>query len=324
MLGDPVTAGRAVSEGSYRPEEAVRSRQRAAAVSTMNAPDLAVRAGRLALKRANRPAREIGLLIHANCFDQGVHFWNAAAYIQQGVLGHGDALAFEIRQMSNGGMCSVEVAAAQLTAMPELSAALLTTGDRFAEPRFPRWSADQGLVFGDAGTAMILCRDRGLLRLVATATHSEPRLEGLHRGEDLHAPPAPDEPIDLQARKKAFMAGMPLAEVIALNAAGMLTAVRRCLANAANTMEHMTAVVVPFFGADLVDKQCLGPLGLDPGKTLLEYGLDTGHLGAGDQFAGLSRLLETGRLARGERVLLVGVGAGFSWTCAVLEVSADG
>jgi len=322
VLGEPVTAERAVSEGSFAAEEAARSGQRAAVASELTAPELAAQAGRLALQRANLPGQQVGLLIHADCFDQGVDFWNTAAYLQRELLGHGGAVAFELRQMSNGGMCAVEVAAAQLTAMPQLGAALLTTGDRFAEPRFPRWSADQGLVYGDAGTALLLTRTPGALRLVATASWSAPELEGLHRGEELHAPPpAPGEPLDLRARKKAFLTGMPVAEVIARNAAGMVAAVQRCLAEAGSTADDMAAVVVPFFGAELARLQCIEPLGLRPGQTLLEFGLGTGHLGAGDQFAGLAHLLEEGRLRAGDRVLLVGVGAGFSWTCAVLEAT---
>jgi 3-oxoacyl-[acyl-carrier-protein] synthase-3 len=45
-----------------------------------------------------------------------------------------------------------------------------------------------------------------------------------------------------------------------------------------------------------------------------------GHLGAGDQICGFNHLLETDRVRPGDRVMLLGVGAGFSWSCAVLEV----
>ncbi|MFJ7125775.1 ketoacyl-ACP synthase III family protein [Streptomyces sp. NPDC098101] len=322
VLGEPVDSARAVAEGRFSAEEAARTRQRAARVSDRPAPDLAVDAARLALDRAGRNPRDVGLLIHAGCFDQGISFANTASYVQHGALGHGEAMAFELRQMSNGGMAALELAAAHLSAVPEVTAALLTTADRFAEPRFPRWTADRGLVFGDAGTAAVLSRTPGRLRLVATATHSEPSLEGLHRGDDLHHPPAdPAAPLDLVARKRVFLEGTPLAETIARNEAGMLTAVKRCTEDAECDVADMAAVVVPFFGADLAHKQCIGPLGVPEERTLLEYGLGIGHLGPGDQFAGLSHLLETGRIDTGDRVLLVGVGAGFVWTCAVVEVT---
>ncbi|WP_258534979.1 ketoacyl-ACP synthase III family protein [Streptomyces sp. PT12] len=322
-LGEPVPTSWAVADGRYDEEEAARSRQRAARVSARPAPDLAVAAGLAALARSGRPPTDIGLLLHANCYDQGVTFSNVASYIQREVLGHGDVTAMELRQMSNGGMCAIETAAIHLSAVPALRAALVTTGDRFAEPRFPRWSADKGLVFGDGGTAAVLSRRPGPLRLVATATYSAPELEGLHRGDDLHDPPEPGAPLDLAARKRAFLAGFPVAETITRNAEGMLTAVKRCVQDADGDVSDMAAVLVPFFGADLSHKQCVDPLGIGADDTLLDYGLDIGHLGSGDQVAGLAHLLGTGRLRPGQRALLVGVGAGFSWTCAVVEVTDE-
>ncbi|MEU6094319.1 ketoacyl-ACP synthase III family protein [Streptomyces sp. NPDC047079] len=323
-LGEPVDTGTAIAEGRYSTEEAARARQRAARVSDRPAPDLAADAGRLALSRAGRDPGEIGLLVHAGCFHQGVSFWNTASYVQRKVLGHGEVMAFELRQMSNGGMAALELAAIHLSAVPTVPAALLTTADRFAEPRFPRWSADRGLVFGDGGTAMVLSRDPGRLRLVSTATYSEPSLEGLHRGDDLHEPPAdPGAPLDLRARKQVFLKDLPVTETIARNEAGMLTAVKRCLEDSGSDITGMAAVVVPFFGADLAHKQCIDPLGIPEEVTLLDYGLGIGHLGPGDQFAGLDHLIETGRVRAGDRVLLVGVGAGFVWTCAVVEVTHD-
>lgn len=321
ILGEVEEVSTAVADGRYDAAEAALSRQRAATESRSTAPDLAVRAARVALRRSQRAADEIGLLIHAYCFDQGVDFWSVASYIQREVLGHGDALAFELGQMSNGGMCALEVAAGRLTAVPTVSAALLTTADCFVEPRFLRWSTDRGLVYGDAGTAAVLSRRPGPLRLAATATVAVPELEGLHRGDELHAP-SPDPPpyLDLAARKRSFLARMPTEEVVARNTAGMLVALRRCLAELDADLDDMAVVVLPFFGAELLHRLCLDPLGLDPGKTLLEYGLGTGHLGAGDQFAGLAQLVEDRRLMPGDQVLLVGTGAGFNWSCGVVEV----
>ncbi|MFD6971421.1 ketoacyl-ACP synthase III family protein [Streptomyces sp. NPDC059949] len=258
--------------------------------------------------------------MHAACWYPGLEFWNVAAYVQQQVLGHGRAVAFELRQMSNGGMSALDLAASRLQAVPGTGAALLTTGDRFAEPAFPRWTTDRGLVFGDAGTAVVVSRDPGGFRLVATSAYSEPELEGLHRGDEPFLLSGSEAgPLDLVARKKGFLRRMPTAEVTVRNETGMMTAVKQCLAEAEADLSGMAAVIVPFFGRELLDRQCLAPLGIPAERTLGDWGLDIGHLGAGDQFAGLARLLDTGRLRPGERVLAVGVGAGFSWTCAVLE-----
>ncbi|MFD9797160.1 ketoacyl-ACP synthase III family protein [Streptomyces sp. NPDC059070] len=321
VTGVPESAESAVAAGRYDAEEAARSRQRSVSVSEeLAGPELAVAAGRAALRRGGRAPGDFGLLIHAACWYPGLEFWNVAAYVQQEVLGHGRALAFELRQMSNGGMSALEMAASRLTAAPAAGAALLTTGDRFAEPAFPRWRTDRGLVFGDAGTAVVVSREPVGLRLVATAAYSEPVLEGLHRGDEPFLRSGSEAaPLDLVARKKGFLRHMPVDEVTVRNESGMLTAVKECLAEAECDLADMASVIVPFFGAELSLRQCLGPLGVPAERTLHDWGLEIGHLGAGDQFAGLARLLERDELRPGDRVLAVGVGAGFSWTCAVLE-----
>ncbi|MCF3119174.1 ketoacyl-ACP synthase III family protein [Streptomyces arenae] len=320
-LGTLQSSRDAVAAGLFGAEEAETSRQRSVSVSRdRSGPELAVAAGREALAASGHDALDIGLLIHADCWYQGLEFWNTAAYVQHEVLGHGECVAFELRQMSNGGVSALETAAARLTAVPDTGAALVTTGDRFADPAFPRWTTDRGLAFGDAGTAVLLSRRPGPLRLVATASWSQPLLEGLHRGEEPFRDSAGQAgPLDLVARKKGFLRHHPVEEITTRNETGMLTAVKNCLAEAGAEMADMAAVVVPFFGAKLSRLQCLAPLGIQPEVTLQDWGLTIGHLGAGDQPAGLARLLAEDRLAPGERVLLVGVGAGFSWTSAVLE-----
>ncbi|MFI1681278.1 ketoacyl-ACP synthase III family protein [Streptomyces sp. NPDC020607] len=322
-FGEPQTGQEAVDLGLLPVEEIERSAQRSVSVSDgRSAPELAVAAGRTALARSGRDPRDVGLLIHADCWYQGLDFWNTAAYVQDQVLGHGDCVAYELRQMSNGGMSALENAAARLSAIPDTGAALVTTGDRFADPAFPRWSTDRGLAFGDAGTAVVLSRTPGALRLVATSSYSQPMLEGLHRGDEPFLPSGSETgPLDLVARKKGFLRGRSQDEITTRNETGMMSAVKTCLAEADTDIHEMTAVVVPFFGARLSRLQCLAPLGIQPEVTLQEFGLTVGHLGAGDQAAGLAKLLEDDALSSGDRVLLVGVGAGFSWTCAVLERS---
>jgi 3-oxoacyl-[acyl-carrier-protein] synthase III len=78
--------------------------------------------------------------------------------------------------------------------------------------------------------------------------------------------------------------------------------------------------VLPHLGARRMSAAFFTPFGIDPERSTWPWSRTVGHLGAGDQFAGLAWLAETGRLAAGELCLLAGVGAGFSWSCAVIEI----
>jgi 3-oxoacyl-[acyl-carrier-protein] synthase-3 len=81
--------------------------------------------------------------------------------------------------------------------------------------------------------------------------------------------------------------------------------------------------VVPNFGLELLRKECVDLLKIDLDRTTWSWASRVGHLGAADQFAGLAYLSEAGRLSPGERVLMIGVGGGFNWTCVALDVLAS-
>ena len=78
--------------------------------------------------------------------------------------------------------------------------------------------------------------------------------------------------------------------------------------------------VLPHFGRRRMETGFFRPLGVPPERTTWEWARGVGHLGAGDQFAGLAWLRDSGRLRAGQRCALIGVGGGFSWSCAVLEI----
>ncbi|HEX8869078.1 MAG TPA: 3-oxoacyl-[acyl-carrier-protein] synthase III C-terminal domain-containing protein, partial [Lentzea sp.] len=79
-------------------------------------------------------------------------------------------------------------------------------------------------------------------------------------------------------------------------------------------------VVLPHFGRRRLDVNYLRPYGIEPERTTWEWSRTVGHLGAGDQFASLAHLVDTGKARSGQRVVMFGVGAGYSWGCAVLEM----
>jgi 3-oxoacyl-[acyl-carrier-protein] synthase-3 len=64
----------------------------------------------------------------------------------------------------------------------------------------------------------------------------------------------------------------------------------------------------------------LADMGIDLDRTTWEFGRTVGHLGAGDQVAGLDHLLASDALAAGDLVVLAGSGYGFNWGAAVIEV----
>src|SRR5512139_3639849 len=97
-----VPVAQAVTEGRYDRERAEEDRLEAIAVEPeLSAPDMAVRAGKLALSRSGHRPGEVDLLLHATFYRQGPEFWMPASYVERFAVGN-SAPAIEIMQGCSG------------------------------------------------------------------------------------------------------------------------------------------------------------------------------------------------------------------------------
>jgi 3-oxoacyl-[acyl-carrier-protein] synthase III len=285
-------------------------------------PGMAAAAGRVALERSGYRGEDISLLLHAVTAYNGLDGWNAGCYLQQEILG-GSGLSFEIRQLSNGAVASIELAAAYLAGRPGNGAAMITAADRFAEPAWDRWRTSWGLVYADGASAAVVSRSGGFARVLSAVTVTDPGLEGLHRG-GLPFGPCPDAsdyPIDFRARALDFSQAVDIAVATGRISDGLVTAVTTAASEAGIEIAEAEHYIVPSFGRELLRQQCLDVLGIGIERSTWGWGAAVGHMGAADQFASLTYLTEAGRLNPGDRALIIGIGGGFNWTCVVLDIT---
>ncbi|MFE2414309.1 ketoacyl-ACP synthase III family protein [Kitasatospora sp. NPDC059408] len=321
----PVEA--AVRDGQYEERFAAQSGITAVAVSAgASAPELAVGAARLVLERTDTAPTDIDLVLHATVQHQGHDLWAPASYVQRHAVGN-RCPAIEVKQLSNGGMAALELAAGYLTGGSGRTGALLTTGDVFGAPGFDRWHSDPGTVYGDAGTALVLSRgSSGVARLRSLVTVSDPGLEQMHRGRDpfSRVPFEVRRPIDLGLLQQAFLEDVGRSHTVARITAGQDETLKRALADAECALSDLSWFVLPNFGRRRLSSAFLRPWGISEERTTWRWGRTVGHLGAGDQFAGLAFLTRSGLARTGELGLLFGIGAGFTWSCAVVEFTGPG
>lgn len=286
-----------------------------------SAPEMAAQAARTALRQSASEPDDIDLILHADTYYQGQDLWPPAAYVQRVAVGN-RCPAIEVRQMSNGGMAALELAAGYLTADRGRDQALVTTGDRFCLPGYDRWRSDPGTVCGDGGTAAVLSTRDGYARLRSLTTVSDSSLEKMGRGEDPFgdAPFSVRQPIDLDAYRETMVAEIGLDGVLDRIDAGQRETFKQALADAETELNEIDRFVLPTLGRGRLKAHFLDPFDIDPERTTWFYGSRIGHLGAGDQIAGLGHLMDSGELRPGQRCLLAGVGAGFSWSAAVVEM----
>jgi 3-oxoacyl-[acyl-carrier-protein] synthase-3 len=283
--------------------------------------EMAVRAARRALAQAGCGSDEVAVVLHAYLYDQGNELWSAAAYVQRRTVGN-KAPAIGIQQVSNGGMAALDVAWAYLRARSGGRAALITTADRFCLPGYDRWHSDPGTVYADGGTALLLSTVDGFARLLSLVLVSGPELEGMHR-----AGPATGvgrrsahRPVDLGAHKRGFLADRGMAATMDSIVTGQREATESALAAADTKLDDIDWFILPHFGLRRLTSNYLRHLGIGADRTNWSFSRTVGHLGAGDQIASLEYLLRSGRLRPGQRCMLMAVGAGFTWSCGVLEV----
>lgn len=287
-----------------------------------SAPEMAVLAAREALERAGSDPHDLHLRLHACVYYQGHDVWPPASYIQH-FSGGGTCPAIEVRQMSNGGMAALELAAGYLRAA-DRPTALITTADRFCLPGFDRWRSDPSTICGDGATAVVLSTDAGFAKLSGLVTVSDPELERAGRGETFNdGPMAAGGPVDLNPNSDSLVRELGLEGLLRRLEAGQRTAFDRACAQADVKLTDIDWFILPNLGRTRMRAQYFDPFGIDPQRSTWAWGRQVGHLGAGDQFAGLAHLVSEKSLEPGQTCALVGVGAGFSWTVGIVQIVAE-
>jgi len=294
-----------------------------AVAEDLHAPEMAVAAGRDAVESSGHRPEEITILLHAYLASQGLSAWHAASFVHRNVLG-GSCPAIEVGQMSNGGMGALLLAVSYLQATDDRPAALLTTADRFVEVPGGRWMFDDGLIPADGATAWVISRAGGFARLRSVAVVSDTTLEEFHRGDaGFGSETSPELASSYRVRKEQYFRTHSAVETIAKFTDGSARAIADALGEAEVEQTEIRHWVFPNIGRGELETFYLRRLEIPLEATCWSFGRTVGHLGAGDQIAGLHHLRENGRLEEGDLCALVGIGAGFSWSCAVLEILGE-
>lgn len=306
----------AVDEGLYSAEAREADGFEGASVETeLVAPQMAVEAAGKAITAAGIAPDTIDVVFHSGIWFQGVDMWPAASYVAAHAA-HPSARAFDLQQQCNVGLGGLELAAGLLPTVD--GSILMTTADRFSDGPVDRWKTEGGVVYGDGAGALVLSSTGGVLRVVSTHTESANDLEKVVRGPRFTSCPATTT-IDIGARFDHFISTGGMREAAGRLVAAVTTSVGRALEDAGSAIDEMARVIIPAVGKTKLDWQLQSLIPVDIARTNWRFAKTMGHLGAGDQFVGLERMLAEGGLEPGDRILLVGGGAGFTCTAVVLE-----
>lgn len=281
---------------------------------------MAAQAAQAALKRGRHDPRHCTLHLHASMSYGGYDMWSPASYIEA-QLGVRNALGLTVDQLSNGGLAAFEIAADHV-AQGRGGFALVTTGEKYSLPLIDRWHSDPGTVFGDGGTALTLSASEGFAEVLSIASSADPDLEEIARGDD---PPATSPgqrrlPASLEPGRQALIATMGIEALLERVQNGQRTSYSSAMSKAGLSSAEVHWHVIPHLGLPKTRHQLIDLLGLPLDRTTWDFGRTLGHLGGGDQIAGLNYLQATSKLEPGNICVLHGVGGGFTWTTVVIRV----
>jgi len=316
-----VTVESAITAGRYDREAAAKGQLLATTIADEDerAVDFAVRAARQALSRSGYQTADLELLLYAVVLDSGIPVSNAGSYILR-ELGAEGGIADQIQSACAGALRAVDLAGSCLVAHDGKPAALVVAADCWPPTMVDRWRSGTPIVWADGGSAVVLSRERGFARLLALHTHSDPSLEALNRGAESFGRPPSWYPLDFGRRAEHFFGHtMSKSDYYQRRNAGLLTAVERATAEAHVALRHIKHVLYPFVPYNLLLKECLEPLGISVDRTAWAYGRAIGHMGGADVLTGYEYLVQSEQLFPGDYALLIGEGAGFVWTAAVIE-----
>ncbi|MGW6284508.1 hypothetical protein [Streptomyces sp. NPDC055107] len=132
-----------------------------------------------------------------------------------------------------------------------------------------RWTVDPDTPFGDGGAALVMSRDHGIARLLAAVSHTQPYLEGVHRGPRVSGQGV-SLPVVLSRRSRAFYETSDISreEAWKMRGEGIGAVIDKVLADAGVAREQVARVVLPFRGHQVLEEEHFPYLGdLEPARS---------------------------------------------------------
>jgi 3-oxoacyl-[acyl-carrier-protein] synthase-3 len=324
-IPEPTSLGHAVSAGWLTTREAKESGLESVAVEEkISAPDMAIRAAEIAIRRSGFTADDFAALLHSKTFMQGPDGWSAAHYVLLQTLNR-PIPAIVVEQGCNGVLTSLEIAAQRLMVEPGKDAILVTTSDNFCTPLVDRWHASSLFMLADSGSSVVVSRRPGFARLLAVRSASDPSQEWRHRGAESFLPP--QEParrlLDFESRVEYWQQRWAEGEApTGGNFIDLLTGVvGDTLAEAGLRMDDVSRVAHVGFNRPALEAFYLEPLGIDDRRGTWEYTRRVGHASVSDLIIGLERLWMDAAVGVGDKVMMVGTSPGMEVGCAIVEIT---
>jgi 3-oxoacyl-[acyl-carrier-protein] synthase III len=273
--------------------------------------DMAVTAGERLLAEAGVDPLEVDAVMYYGSTWKDWAVWQVAPYIAHR-LGCSNAFAVEYDNVSHGSPIALRLARDMLRAEPELRTILLVAACR--ESYLLDYANDRARFtfnFGDGAVAGLLVADGGANEVLGAHTITDGSFS-LHVKIEHGGSVAPDgyrylDVVDGEAMKRGL-------DAVSLD--NFIRVSQVALERSGASLAEL-AFVCPLHMKRSMHDTMLERLGLRPEQAV--YLDDTGHMSGVDSLLGLDRVAREGLLAKGDLVLLLSAGTGYSWAATVVR-----
>ncbi|MCX6904656.1 MAG: ketoacyl-ACP synthase III [Verrucomicrobia bacterium] len=272
--------------------------------------DLATRAALLAMERAGVTAEQIDLIIVAT-ITPNMGFPATACLVQQ-KIGAKRAAAFDLEAACSGFIYALEVG--QQFIMSHTYDTVLVIGAEKLSSIVNWQDRNSCVLFGDGAGAVILqsrANAHGLLTVCMGADGSKCNLISMPGGGSLHP-----------ASMQTVVAGMHYLqmegkEVFKSAVTAMCTAAEEALRRCELDISQVKCIIPHQANRRIIDAVA-SRLGAKPEQVFMNLE-KYGNTSAASVAIALDEAVQTGRIQRGDLVLMVAFGAGLTWAAAVIE-----
>lgn len=310
----------AIANGLYETDEAKNTGYKSVLVEQNLFPaEMALDAVERAVESTN--VNNIKHIIYSSIHRSGhKSFWSPASFIQNKLQAL-NAIPFNLNQGCNGQMIALNLSCSLLNSSVGDDSSLLVSSDCFSHSLFDRWKSDYGLIYGDAATAITLSKKKGFAKIRKLESVSAPVLEKMHRLEDgsCETDKFLKQQYNVRDSKKQFFTKYGLT-ILTSETHKALKKLYQSIFSENIVLSDIKYFIFPNLGKKILEENYYPVFKCKDNKTLWNFGSTVGHLGTSDCFAGLCFLEDNNKLKTGDYILMIGAGAGFSWTACLLEI----
>lgn len=285
-------------------------RQRRIAADGEAVSDMAAVAARRALESAGIPAMDIGLIIVATSTPD--MFFPSSACLTQALIGAKNAFCFDMEAACSGFLFALETGR-RFVESGAVRNALIIGAEKFS--CITDWTdRDTCVLFGDGAGAVVISSAGTGRGIISTVLHSDGTIADALKVEGGGSRKLPVEPGVAPRQPRIRMNGR---EVFKHAVMSMTGAIKEVLEKSGIGIDEISWVI-PHQANTRIITAVNEKLNIQGERCCLNLER-VGNISAASVPVAMDEAVKSGRIKKGQKILLVVAGAGFTWGASVLE-----